>query len=573
MARRFGVVTALVAVLVVGAPLPVGAARSRDAAAAWTRPVAGEVVRPFVAPPSRYGPGHRGVDLAAPPGTAVVAAGDGVVVFSGDVAGSLHVVVAHRDGLRTGYSFLSRIDVAVGEPVQRGTRVGTSGGAGDAHAAGVLHFSLRVGDNYVDPMVLFAPPDLAAIVHLAPPGGGEVGPVSAAREERIIAEGLFHSLTLPAWAKPDQTHDDGGLVGAVVDAFGALGGNAVDFARGFVDAGATALDKATRFVTWAGQQAGKLPVVGEVSEVAARLLQWARSRLHCTDDAPDADGTGGSGHALMVVAGINSAWDGQGNAVGLPTDSLHYDPSEVRSFSYDGSGAYRNPDTWNPLEAAANQLAEQLRTMEREHPGREVDLIAHSQGGVVVDLFLQRIYQSSDPSFPPLGTVISLSSPHRGAPLATAAQRVAGSASGRALLDHVGPTAGLPPRDAMSVRQLDERSPTMQSLWSKRLPYNVDYTSIGGLDDFVVPATQIDVPGGQRVLVDPSGVANDHTAITQDRRAMRAVRLALEGRPPPCVSLGEGLRGAVEPLLVTRLEQGVGRVGAGLGRGVDALTP
>jgi hypothetical protein len=104
------------------------------------------------------------------------------------------------------------------------------------------------------------------------------------------------------------------------------------------------------------------------------------------------------------------------------------------------------------------------------------------------------------------------------------------------------------------------------------MPHNVDFTSIGGLDDYIVPATQIDVPGGQRVLVDPSGVAGDHAAITHDRRAMRAVRLALEGRRPPCVSLAQGLRGAVEPLLITRLEQGVGRVGGAVGRGVDALT-
>ena len=113
----------------------------------------------------------------------------------------------------------------------------------------------------------------------------------------------------------------------------------------------------------------------------------------------------------------------------------------------------------------------------------------------------------------------------------------------------------------------------LRSLWTRRLPSNVDFTSIGGVDDFVVPATQIDVPGGQRVLVDPTGIANDHSAITNDRRAMRAVRLALENRPPPCVSLVQGLRGAVEPLLITRLEHGVGRAGAALGRGVDALTP
>src|SRR5262245_36977721 len=67
----------------------------------WTRPVDGAVSRAFEEPAGPYGPGHRGVDLVAPPGTPVRAAGDGTVSFAGDVAGSMHVVVAHEGGLRT----------------------------------------------------------------------------------------------------------------------------------------------------------------------------------------------------------------------------------------------------------------------------------------------------------------------------------------------------------------------------------------------------------------------------------------------------------------------------------------
>ncbi len=581
MVRRFIVACALVALFAVSIPHPVGAMDSRatrsaaaavPASAAWTRPVAGPVARPFVAPQSRYGPGHRGVDLAAPPGSPVVAAGDGVVAFAGDVAGSLHVVVAHPRGLKTGYSFLSRVDVAAGARVQRGQRVGTAGGSGDEHATGVLHFSLRVNDEYVDPMVLFVPPDLAEIVHLAPPRGVDEGPVEPAREQRIIADALARPLALPAWAGA-QSSGGGGLVGAVAGAFDALGGAAFDFARAFADRGSAALDAARRFVTWAAERAGMLPGIRDVVAIADRLVEWARSRLHCTGDAPDADGTGGSGHALMVVAGISSAWDGTGNSIGLPTDALHYDPAEVRSFSYRGAGPYTDADTWGDLREAAVRLGEQLMAMEREHPGREVDLVAHSQGGVVVDLFLQRVYNPADRRYPPLGTVVTLSSPHQGAPLATAAGQIGRSASGAALLDHAAAALDLPPNGAVSVRQLAERSPAVRSLWKRRLPSNVDFTSIGGVDDVVVPATQIDVPGGQRVLVDPAGIANDHSTITHDRRAMRAVRLALEQRPPPCVSLAQGLRGAVEPLLITRLEHGVGHAGGAIGRGADALKP
>src|SRR2546426_331772 len=100
------------------------------AAAVWSPPVDGPVVRRFEAPSTTWGPGHRGVDFAAAPGTPVRAAGAGVVAFAGPVGGRLIVVVAHPGGLRTGYAYLARTAVAAGQSVERGPVLGTSGGAG-----------------------------------------------------------------------------------------------------------------------------------------------------------------------------------------------------------------------------------------------------------------------------------------------------------------------------------------------------------------------------------------------------------------------------------------------------------
>jgi murein DD-endopeptidase MepM/ murein hydrolase activator NlpD len=138
----------------------------------WRPPVVGPVVKRFDPPRSRFGPGHLGVDYAVAPGMEVRAAGAGVVVFAARVGEGLHVVVAHDGGIRTTDSFLATSAVVVGQRVSLGQVVGTTGGTGPGHTSGVLHFGVRVGSDYVDPMLLFMPPDLARVVHLAPPRFG-----------------------------------------------------------------------------------------------------------------------------------------------------------------------------------------------------------------------------------------------------------------------------------------------------------------------------------------------------------------------------------------------------------------
>lgn len=110
-------------------------------------PVDAEVTTPFDMRAGRYGAGNRGLDYDTPPGTDVAAIGDGTVVFAGAVAGRRWITVLHRDGLRSTYGPLDRLDVTRGSVVARGERLGTT--------AGVLHLGVRDGDEYVDPAALF----------------------------------------------------------------------------------------------------------------------------------------------------------------------------------------------------------------------------------------------------------------------------------------------------------------------------------------------------------------------------------------------------------------------------------
>jgi murein DD-endopeptidase MepM/ murein hydrolase activator NlpD len=126
----------------------------------WSAPLAGElrVTRPFDPPWGPYAPGHRGVDLAGAPGSPVVAAGDGVVVFAGMVAGRPVVSIDHPSGLRTTYEPVVP-SVAAGQAVARGSRVGTlSGGHAGCPGVACLHWGLRRGGTYLDPLLLLRPP-------------------------------------------------------------------------------------------------------------------------------------------------------------------------------------------------------------------------------------------------------------------------------------------------------------------------------------------------------------------------------------------------------------------------------
>jgi Peptidase family M23 len=595
-------VTAIVIACAVGPAAQASSASSgvADGSGAWLRPVDGAVVRPFEDPASVYGPGHRGVDLAAAPGTPVRAANAGVVSFAGAVAGTLHVTITHAGGLRTSYSFLASVAVREGQTVARGDVVGTTGGTGPDHDGSVLHLGLRVGDRYVDPMALFRPDDLTQLVHLVPTDEPAPAPWSTASERRELQASL--RLPLPSAAEGVTADESGScgsgipLIGGAVDAVCDVGGWLGDRAGEAVDAGIDYLDAVTdlgaaaidtlraavrdsvarmRSLSAALASAVARTPVGMVALDVVAIGRRLATTLaaDCSDDAPPADGTGGSGHRVMVVAGIDSsgAAGSRGATLALDVEALGYHPDEgeVRYFSYaaDG-GTYTARDTHGPIEVAAARLGEQLRAMQREQPGREVDLIAHSQGGVVVDYFLTHDYHSGDLTLPPLGDVVALSSPLEGAPLATAGEQIDATPAGRLVLEGAEVVASVPNPESPAVRELAEGSSLLRHLWDHGAPEHFDFTTIGATEDLVVPATQISAPGATETVVAGDDLTQ-HSSILTDPDALRAVRAALEGRAPPCVSLATALRSAVAPVVISRIEHTIGSGAAAALGGTD----
>jgi murein DD-endopeptidase MepM/ murein hydrolase activator NlpD len=150
------------------------AARAGEPAPSWRWPLdpVPRVVAGFDAPAGPYAAGHRGVDLAAGVGQPVRSAGAGVVSFAGRVAGRGVVSVTHPSGLRTTYEPVTA-SVTTGATVRAGQALGTvSAAPGHCLPATCLHWGLRDGDTYLDPLGLLGAVRVRLLPVWAPAGPG-----------------------------------------------------------------------------------------------------------------------------------------------------------------------------------------------------------------------------------------------------------------------------------------------------------------------------------------------------------------------------------------------------------------
>lgn len=118
------------------------------------------VLRGWEPPATEYGRGHRGADLGAGAGTRVLAAATGRVSFAGGVAGRGVLVIAlagtGAPPLRTTYEPVRPL-VAKGDEVTVGQVVAVVSDGPFHCASGCLHWGLRRGDAYLDPLSLLPP--------------------------------------------------------------------------------------------------------------------------------------------------------------------------------------------------------------------------------------------------------------------------------------------------------------------------------------------------------------------------------------------------------------------------------
>lgn len=105
---------------------------------------------------------HLGLDIAAPTGTAVVAPSAGVVTLAHQdmVLTGKTLIIDHGHGISSLYMHLSALDVAVGDTITPGQRLGAIGATGRASGPH-LHYQLHWYQEKLDPSLLYGDSPMA----------------------------------------------------------------------------------------------------------------------------------------------------------------------------------------------------------------------------------------------------------------------------------------------------------------------------------------------------------------------------------------------------------------------------
>ncbi|MGI9120038.1 MAG: peptidoglycan DD-metalloendopeptidase family protein [Acidimicrobiales bacterium] len=565
----------LLVVCMVLARIPLVAAQT---AVTYLPPVDGPVVDGFRPPSSPYGPGNRGLEYATTPGQEVRAAADGEVTFAGRIGASAHVVVVHPDGLRTSYSFLTATSVQRGDQVVQGQVVGIAGP--------VVHFGARAGERYIDPNLLLGGGPVE--VHLVPV---ELRRAQPEAQERQWLRDLVDQVVSDAWRGLQAG------TGAAGDAIGWARDAAVVTAAGTVSlaelAAATGWDllrpelmrRWTQLVVLASY-AGQLPIsplfLLHAVELWERAERFREDQEGCTPpDQPPPPPPPGR-RIVVLVAGFGSS-SAAADVLDVGTDALGYAGTDVVQFSYAGGrtpgvgslsgleeSEYGPEDSTGDLRASGRRLRELLEAIRAEHPGVPVDVIAHSQGGVVARLAMGAGGAAPDSRLPPVANLVTMGTPHHGDDAATANGLLGTTGAGQ-LTQAVAKdlSAGSLDGTSPAAADLAETSSFTRELEEMALPAGTRVTSIAAQGDPTVGALNSPLQGATNVLVPIEG-PSAHSQLPGSALTQRELALALSGSGPTCRDLGEGLALSAG---ISMAEDGLGLAVGGASMWLDHLVP
>jgi murein DD-endopeptidase MepM/ murein hydrolase activator NlpD len=305
---------------VLAVPAPAVAVSPLPTPAGWPLSGSPVVQRAFDPPTLAWSAGHRGIDLVAKDAQEILAAASGTVAFVGSIAGKPIISIDHGS-VRTTYEPVAS-KLHVGDRVAIGQVIGVLGTGG--HCRGCLHWGLREGKKYLDPLLLLG--DRGGRLRLVAEAQREIvkreaearaATSSATHAGAIItpagrsgSHGFLHPVAGPVtsafgmrlhpllktWKLHDGT-DFGASCGTAIRApyagtvtrkyFNAAYGNRLFLSHGNVDGVRveTAFNHAARYLVRPGQRVSRGQVIGEVGSTGfstgchLHLMVWLNGQL------------------------------------------------------------------------------------------------------------------------------------------------------------------------------------------------------------------------------------------------------------------------------------------------------
>lgn len=248
----------------------------------------------------------------------------------------------------------------------------------------------------------------------------------------------------------------------------------------------------------------------------------------------------------VAIAGIGSETQGGMSAEMYEhgPETLGYPEGRVYRFSYRSTRGpgfhepYASTDTFGDLRLAAVQLGELMRDIGRKHPGAHVDILAHSQGGIVARVYLELLARNWEPGVPPVDHIVTFASPHGGAPAASIPESLdEWTDTGGAVMDAAswwarsgGP---LPDPRSIAVEQMQPGSQLLDTLQSRDVLWGTQVLALGMPNDIVVPADRAIWKEKESRTLGPEGVWG-HGAIVASGAARGLAFDFLQDEGPSC---------------------------------------
>ncbi|MDQ3877286.1 MAG: peptidoglycan DD-metalloendopeptidase family protein [Actinomycetota bacterium] len=259
---------------------------------------------------------------------------------------------------------------------------------------------------------------------------------------------------------------------------------------------------------------------------------------------PGVDPPAPNDNLVVEVAGIGSHTRGSISAAMYAAGAEQLGFSDRRIFPYSYRGArgvfmhepYSVNDSFEDLDLAAARLRSLIERIGRLYPGKDVDVIAHSQGGIVARDFLTKY--GGDAGLPRIDHFVTFSSPHSGAPFASNPPRLERFSLGRGVLAAIDGArnlgVGIPDPRSAAVRELAPGSTLMTALSQQDVELGTRTLALAIPDDPVVPADRAVWPGHYSRVVPPVLSANPHNAILSSGAARAVAYDFLRDGPPSC---------------------------------------